>query len=104
MSLSKGSHPIVKAGLKHVAKVPKGAGTTGNGAKPPPSSNSLKGVARVPHKLGSGSSPHDRVSGRQPKAMAMAGEVSDVRRHKNSKGGSSSSVGGWNGRRAGKKK
>lgn len=99
MSLSKGSHPVVKAGLKHVASVPKGAGTTGNGAKPGPSSNSMKGVAKVPaNKIGR--SPKDAVS---PKSMAMASQVNEVRRHKTA-GGSSSSVGGWNGRRAGKKK
>lgn len=91
MSTTKGSKPPVKALMRQTAGV-KGAGTTGNGAKPGPAVG-LKHVARVPKSSGSAA---------QPKSMAMEAHVNPV--PKNAKGGSSSSVGGWNQRRAGKKK
>jgi hypothetical protein len=92
MATSKGSKPPVKALIRQTAKVPKGAGTTGNGAKPGPSAG-LKAVAKVPKSSGSSA---------QPKSMAMADHVNPL--PKNAAGGSSKNVGGWNSRRAGKKK
>jgi hypothetical protein len=92
MATTKGSKPPVKALVRQTAKVPKGAGTTGNGAKPGPAVG-LKHVAKVPKSTGSAA---------QPKGMAMEAHVNPV--PKNAKGGSSSNVGGWNQRRSGKKK
>jgi hypothetical protein len=92
MSTTKGSKPSVKALAKQTAKVPKGAGTTGNGAKPGPAVG-LKHVARVPKSSGNAT---------QPKGMAMEAHVNPI--PKNASGGSMKDVGGWNQRRAGKKK
>jgi hypothetical protein len=87
---TKGSNPPEYGMKKEVARVPKTR--IGAGAKPGPN-DGTRGVATVPKRSGSGA---------KPKAMALEKEVNPVKKGRN--GGSAKSVGGWNSRRAGKKK
>lgn len=89
---SSGSCPPCKGMEKEVNSVP--GVKIGAGANPGPNDD-MKYVNPVPS-LGSD------TKGREPRAMAMESEVNSVKGKKN--GGSSKSVGGWNSRRAGKKK
>src|ERR1700746_1590459 len=92
MSSTIGSDPPCKGMEREVNRVP---GTRiGEGASPGPN-DSMKFVNPLPAGVNKGNKA-------SPRAMAMESEVNSVKKGKG--GGSSKSVGGWNQRRAGKKK